>query len=205
MAEQEYSPLGLSELAESVVRALLRQAPQPLPPATEFEGCGLYAIYYEGRFELYTNVAGENRVMPCSWPIYVGKAVPTGGRKGWAEGEPRPQGSFLYRRLREHAESVNQAANLRGADFQCRYLVTDPVWIPLGERLLIQRFRPVWNIVVDGFGNHDPGEGRRAQRRSAWDEIHPGRPWCRKLAPNKKGAEEAIQRLRAMLEAAARA
>lgn len=41
---------------------------------------------------------------------------------------------------------------------------------------------PVWNQIIDGFGNHDPGKGRYQQRRSVWDIIHPGREWSKKLA-----------------------
>ena len=43
--------------------------------------------------------------------------------------------------------------------FQCRYLVVDDIWIPLGEALLIAKFSPIWNKVVDGFGNPRPRKG----------------------------------------------
>src|SRR5690349_4428966 len=62
--------------------------------------------------------------------------------------------------------------------------------IPLGESILIQRFNPVWNQAVDGFGNHDPGSGRHKQKRSAWDAIHPGRAWASKLQPPARPATE---------------
>ena len=50
------------------------------------------------------------------------------------------------------------------------------------EAQLIRRFSPLWNSVVDGFGNHDPGKGRYEQARSEWDVLHPGRPWAERLA-----------------------
>ena len=50
------------------------------------------------------------------------------------------------------------------------------VWIPLGESLLIERFKPVWNMVIDGFSNNAPGKRRFSQHRSLWDVLHPGRP-----------------------------
>lgn len=201
MATSEYSPLELGELANSVVNALLRQDCEPLPPPAEFKGSGLYAIYYCGEFETYRTIALANLERPCSCPIYVGKAVPSGARKGWPEGEPHPTGPFLFHRLKEHAESIEQVRNLRLRDFSCKYLVANPVWIPLGERLLIQRFRPVWNIALDGFGNHDPGIGRKDQQRSPWDEVHRGRYWAEKLAPNRQTAAELAQQLQAQLEA----
>ncbi|MBL0381275.1 MAG: Eco29kI family restriction endonuclease [Desulfofustis sp. PB-SRB1] len=60
-------------------------------------------------------------------------------------------GLALYRRLKEHTESIKQASNLDIRSFQCRYLVVDDIWIPLGEALLIAKFSPIWNKVVDGL------------------------------------------------------
>ncbi len=197
MPDIAYSPLDLNELAKSIVGALLGRPCQPLPPDEEFEGCGLYAIYYHGDLELYDLIARANKGSSCSIPIYVGRAVPSGSRKG----EEDPNAPVLSRRLREHAESVGQVNNLDLRDFRCKYLVTDPIWIPLGERLLIQRYRPVWNVYLDGFGNHDPGGNRAAQRRSPWDTVHPGRPWALKLSDCDKSEEELCQGLRAALAA----
>jgi len=72
----------------------------------------------------------------------------------------------LFQRLREHARSIEQVErhaektgqpNLRLSDFRCRYLVADDIWVPLGEALLIGHYQPIWNQVLQGFGNHDPG------------------------------------------------
>ena len=78
-------------------------------------------------------------------PIYVGKAVPAGTRKG-GFGLDIEHGSVLYHRLVEHAESVKAAVNLDIADFFCRFLVVDDIWIPLAESVLIEKFKPVWNF-----------------------------------------------------------
>ena len=102
-------------------------------------------------------------------------------------------GDVLWRRLREHAKSIEKADNLRIEDFKCRYLVVDDIWIPLGESLLIEAFNPLWNRLVDGFGNHDPGKGRYNQMRSAWDVLHPGRPWAYKCAENPKKEDDYIR------------
>ena len=194
MAARDYNPLEIGELASSVMNALLRQELLPLPPTAEFLGTGLYAIYYQGAYPEYQPISELNRGDPGSCPIYIGKVVPPGSRKG-LPGEA-PEGPFLFRRLREHATSIQQVTNLDLREFSCRYLTTDPGWIPLGEQLLIQKFHPVWNTVVDGFGNHAPGSGRKAQQRSQWDELHPGRPWAEGLAPIRSGLDEIIQALR---------
>ena len=186
-----YNPLDKINLGISVADAMLRQPVSPLPPAEPFLGAGIYAIYYTGPFEAYEAVAARNRRNRYGWPIYVGKAVPAGARKGGFGLGLKP-GRDLYKRLREHAESVEEAENLDLADFRCRFLVVDDIWIPLGESLLIQRFSPVWNKVVDGYGNHDPGKGRYNQQRSPWDVVHPGREWATRCAENKRSRENIL-------------
>ena len=85
---------------------------------------------------------------------------------------------------------MSQATNLAEADFYCRYLVVEDIWIPLGESLLIAKFAPVWNTTVAGFGNHDPGSGRRNGARPRWDQLHPGRPWAVPLQEQPVSAVE---------------
>ena len=99
----------------------------------------------------------------------------------------------MYNRLAEHAESIQCTKNLDIEDFACRYLVVDDIWIPLGESLLIEMFSPIWNRLIDGFGNHDPGKGRYQQQRSPWDVLHPGRTWAEKLQPHSKSEGELIK------------
>ena len=132
-------------------------------------------------------------------PIYVGKAVPLGARRG-GYGLGESSGEVLYRRLREHAMSIQQVTNLALEDFRCRYLVVDDIWIPLGESLLISMFVPLWNHRLDGFGNHDPGAGRYNQQRSAWDEVHPGRPWAVRLRPHPRSKDIILQSIVTFLE-----
>ncbi len=89
--------------------------------------------------------------------------------------------SVLSSRINQHTESISAAKNLSLSDFRCRWLVVDEVFIPLGESLLISHFKPLWNVVVEGFGNHDPGAGRASGRKPAWDVLHPGRAWADRL------------------------
>ncbi len=143
----------------------------------------MYAVYYTGDFEPYKAIAEANRRDRFAQPLYVGKAVPPGRRKGGIVSGDTPNRA-LSTRLVQHAKSIEQAENLDLDDFRCRYLVVDDIWIPLGESLLIERFAPLWNKLIDGFGNHDPGSGRSKQARSPWDVLHPGRSWAKKLAPS---------------------
>ena len=183
-------PFNLIErkhLGGSVAQAMLAQTPQPLATLPRFEGAGIYAIYYTGPLACYAALGAANRDGRFALPIYVGKAVPEGARIGGGTGEA---GVDLYKRLKEHAKSVAQAENLDAADFHCRYLVVEDIWIPLGESLLIAKFAPVWNTTVAGFGNHNPGSGRRAGAKPRWDQLHPGRPWAASLAAQPVSAEE---------------
>lgn len=197
MAEQPYNPLDKRRLGESVASALLKRSVVELPPAP-FSGAGVYVLYYLGDFPAYKKVVAQNLNDQWAAPIYVGKAVPPGARKGGYGLDETPS-DVLYRRLKEHADSIQQATNLKLEDFRCRFLVVDDIWIPLGEALLITMYAPLWNRLLDGFGNHDPGSGRYNQQRSPWDVVHPGRAWAEKLKPNARSSDEFIADLEAFL------
>ena len=152
--ETPYNPLDKRNLGVSVADALLARPILPLPPADAFAGAGIYAIYYVGAFQAYGPIMARNRDGKFALPIYVGKAVPAGARKGGFGLDIAP-GQVLFNRLREHTASVEQAKNLNLADFWCRYLVVDDIWIPLGESMMIGKFVPVWNRVLGGGSESD--------------------------------------------------
>ena len=184
-----YNPLDKKNLGASVAEALLGRKLQPLRGLPAFHGAGIYVIYYSGSFNAYHQLSERNQIADPVAPIYVGKAIPAGGRKGGVA----PEGSkskALCTRLREHAESISTTQNLKIDDFQCRFLVVDDIWIPLGESLLIAKFAPIWNTLIDGFGNHDPGKGRHSGMRPKWDALHPGRAWAEKCQPRSETAEQ---------------
>jgi len=166
---------------------------QPLPPAESFPGSGVYAIYYLGSSSLYAPLAQANQAA-CMYPIYVGKAVPSGWRLGRALRGDIPT---LYRRLNEHARSI-ASTDLDLAAFRCRFMLlvgSEGDLVGAVEAALIRRFEPLWNTVVDGFGNHDPGKGRYQQAPSEWDILHPGRPWVARLgglSPALEGIQERV-------------
>ncbi|MDP1607407.1 MAG: Eco29kI family restriction endonuclease [Rhodocyclaceae bacterium] len=182
-----FNPLDKTNLGASVADALLARPAMPLGELAEFHGAGVYALYYGGKFKPYAVLTALNAEGQHA-PIYVGKAVPAGARKGGVL-DPKP-GRVLFRRLVEHAVSIRATSNLNIADFHCRFLVVDDIWIPLGESLLIARFSPIWNSLIDGFGNHDPGSGRHAGMRPRWDVLHPGRPWAANCQERKESAKD---------------
>jgi len=198
-ADRPFNPLDKTNLGESVADALLARPISELPPAVSFQGAGVYALYYVGNHPLYKPISDLNANDQFHQPIYVGKAVPKGSRKGGYDLNA-PPGTVLHARLREHADSIRSAPSLNVSHFRCRYLIVDDIWIPLGEALLIEMFSPIWNRVVDGFGIHDPGAGRSAGQRSKWDTLHPGRAYADKCKPNALTKEQIEQQVKAFLQ-----
>jgi hypothetical protein len=156
-------------------------------------------LYYAGDYELYVPVARVNQDTPIQ-PIYIGKAVPQGWRTGRSIGLQRQD---LYKRLREHARSIQQVVNLQVDDFHCRFMILagieSDLVVPV-EAELIRRYKPLWNATVEGFGNHDPGSGRYNQAKSSWDILHPGRPWVERLTGESQSLEAVVARIQQFLE-----
>lgn len=169
----EYDPLDYANLARSCVLELLKQPLYSLPLSRRFRGAGVYALFYTGEFEPYSEYRVAEQA-DATRPIYVGKAEPSGARMGAASGQAT-RGNELYNRIRQHTRSLGAVNNLRAEDFLCRYLVVVPLWIRMVERFLIEDRQPPWNGCLDGFGLHDPGKGRSPEV-SWWDAMHPGRP-----------------------------
>lgn len=184
----------LKSIVDEAIEFFAQTPVHPLP-APRFAGCGVYALYYVGKYSLYRPLATVNR-RSCVRPIYVGKAVPVGRRKGRAT---RSSSSKLQARLNEHTRSIDRAAHLTPAEFRCRFIilggnVTDLI-VPV-ESELIRRSAPLWNSAIDGFGNHDPGSGRYDQAPSEWDVLHPGRRWVHRLSGQPPGLRDVEQAVR---------
>ena len=181
-----YDPLTYENLMAGLALHFQQRAQHPLSTtmSADVAGPGVYALFYTGGFASYETIVGGEQ------PIYVGKAVPPGSRKGTGADAGSPA---LRRRLQEHARSIAATNNLRVADFSCKHMAVVPVWITLAERFLIEFYKPVWNLCLDGFGDHDPGRGRRDSQRSWWDTLHPGRSWADHLAA--RDADEAHEKV----------
>ena len=164
-----WDPLTYETLMAGTVAHFEEQEQRPLDDIAGVEGSGIYALYYKGTMAEYQPIADGTR------PIYAGKTVPKGARKGG--GEVDVKHPALRVRLRKHAQSVEQVDNLTVTDFSYRVLAIVPVWIGFAEQALIKRYKPVWNSCLDGFGKHDQGARRSATERSWWDTLHSGRSW----------------------------
>jgi hypothetical protein len=187
--EGEYNPLDYRNLTVNLIRELMARGPYPLPPATRVAGAGVYALFYTGDLPIYDRYQSPD----ASRPIYVGKAIPRGGRTGQHSGAAAI-GTPLYTRLTQHSRSIDAATNLRLVDFQCRFLVVTPLWITMAERFLFEEFQPLWNVKLSGFGIHGPGSGRNEQEISWWDALHPGRAFAVRLRQTRseKDAETLV-------------
>ncbi len=161
----------------------------PLADVSPFQGPGIYVLFYDGDFAPYSQLGSVNRQTPGSWPIYIGKAAPS-TRKGKDLTPDNFDGDELFKRLKDHRKSINCVENLDVANFTARMLVLSYIWVPLAETAMIGRYQPLWNTLIDGFGNHDPGSGRSNGIRSRWDTLHPGRPWSVKYPPRTETLQQ---------------
>ena len=66
-------------------------------------------------------------------------------------------------------------------DFEYRSLVVQSGWQGAAEDYLIHLFKPIWNNetgICFGLGKHGDDPHTRANLRSPWDTLHPGRDWA---------------------------
>ena len=92
------------------------------------------------------------------------------------------EATWIYGRLRDHLRSIGKAEDtLTVEDFQYRSLVVQSGWQGAAEDYLIHLFKPVWNNetgICYGLGKHGDAPTTRANLRSPWDTLHPGRDWA---------------------------
>ena len=189
MTTQLYDPLTYENLMLGLSMRFEQQPKVDLDSElaiADIKGPGIYSLHYCGDIGCYSSIADGAK------PVYVGKAVPPGARKGKT---PDPNAPMLQKRIKEHLRSIEQAENLDSGDFVVQALAVVPVWITLAERFLIDHYQPLWNLCLEGFGDHDPGRGRYQGERSWWDTLHPGRPWADKLraVKTRKETEEKVK------------
>lgn len=166
-------PSDPSVVGQLIAETLLTQDRYNLDSIQRFYGSGVYAIYYSGAFDAYEPVSGTET------PLYVGKADPA----SHGAITPIQQGQRLWSRLYDHRKSIKAARNLNINDFDCRYLAVRSAWQGTAETYLISKFLPIWNNetkICYGFGKHGDAHTTRANTRSPWDTLHPGRNWATK-------------------------
>ena len=167
-----FDPSNPNVTGRVIAITMIAQERRQLAEIERAYGSGVYALYYNGDFLPYGGISG------CEHPIYVGKADPSSpGSNTAAE-----QGEKLYTRLNEHRKSIAKAkTTLRVEDFEYRSLVVKSGWQNSAENYLIHLFKPLWNLQTDicyGIGKHGDDPETRANLRSPWDTLHPGRDWA---------------------------
>jgi hypothetical protein len=164
-----FNPLDTGSLTKIFVNELAACPSVALPKVdpSAVRGAGLYALYYSGELKLYRKVSSAR----CDWPIYLGSAMPTGGRTGNVR---RQRKSPILDRLNRHRESI-ASTKLNSSYFHARWFEVDEPFIILGEILLLRFYRPLWNATLPGFGNKVVGGPRSSGKVSRWDTLHPGR------------------------------
>ena len=181
--EHVYRCDEFSELLKDAVRFFHGTPVCKFPPEERFVGAGVYALYYIGKSGLYAKFGLEINREEYRLPIYIGKAEPSGWRQSRSMGEAG-NGAKLFERLKQHANSVAVGKGLKIEDFVCRLMIFEgPVaaMIASVEASLIAMHRPLWNSVIDGFGNHNPGNKRFSGMITQWDALHPGRSWAKQM------------------------
>ncbi len=181
-----FDPGNPKVVGRFVSLALVAQQRHPLTKIPRFYGSGVYAIYYDGTFLPYAPIVGSET------PIYVGQAAP---RINNAR-TPIEQGPRLCSRLSDHQKNIGKAATtLDLNDFQFRSLVVQSGWETAAEDYLIHLFRPIWNSetgLLYGLGKHGDDADTRANKRSPWDTLHPGRKWAERSKEDAKSRDKIL-------------
>ncbi|MGR9556481.1 Eco29kI family restriction endonuclease (plasmid) [Rhizobium leguminosarum] len=205
MPRATFDPADPKAIGRMVSIALIAQPLVALTDVRPAYGSGVYAIYYRGDHPLYAGISGSET------PIYVGKADPAKDDASTT----REQGAKLTARLLEHAGTIGTAesyadklpphlSSIKLADFVCRRLVCATNAQLVAEKHLIRTFWPIWNSETKacwGMSKHGDAATTRANKRSPWDVVHPGRLWALdERLVDSLTPEEIAKRIAATLE-----
>jgi hypothetical protein len=167
-----FDPSNPNIVGRLVGITMVAQNRKALAAIEKFYGSGVYAVYYKGDFRAYSGLSGSEH------PIYVGKADPADPAAKTA----KEQGDRLSARLSEHRKNILRAGSTLSVEhFEYRALVVQSGWQNSAEDYLIHLFKPIWNSEMSicyGFGKHGDAPTTRANLRSPWDTLHPGRDWA---------------------------
>ena len=167
-----FDPAEPAVVGRFIGLALVAQPRLRLSAVDNFYGSGVYSLYYTGSFPAYDPIGATET------PIYVGKADP----KSDTAKTPLEQGTRLANRLKDHARNIRKANDTIDIDdFEYRSLVVQSGWQSAAEDYLIHLFQPAWNSetgICYGLGKHGDDPKTRANLRSPWDTLHPGRDWA---------------------------
>ncbi len=179
-----FDPSNPKVVGRFVALAMVAQQCHSLEHIPRTYGSGVYALYYTGDFAPYRPISGSET------PIYVGQASPALSNAR----TPLEQGPKLCGRLTDHRKNIGKVLNtLRLSDFEFRSLVVQSGWETAAEDYLIHLFRPIWNNetnILYGLGKHGDSATTRANRRSPWDTLHPGRSWAAQSTQDAKSVSQ---------------
>ncbi|MEA5418462.1 Eco29kI family restriction endonuclease [Spirulina sp. CCNP1310] len=199
-----YLSPDFEEIIKDTIRFFNGTPVHSISIAERFHGTGVYAIYSIAKTGIYSKFHLVNRTA-FHIPIYIGKAVPKGWRQARQGLSENTRSYELNNRIREHSRSINLGEGLDIGDFFCRFMILEGKegdLIGTVEAALIRKYQPIWNTLIDGFGNHDPGKGRYEQAKSDWDVCHPGRSWadkCQGVPANQEVLLQSIENFMAGL------
>ena len=186
-----FDPSNPKIVGRFVSLALVAQQRHALLDIPRFYGSGVYAVYYKGDFPLYAPISGTET------PIYVGQASPAIRNAR----NPLEQGPKLCGRLADHRKNIGTATStLSIDDFEFRSLVVQSGWETAAEDYLIHLFRPIRNNetnILFGLGKHGDDAATRANKRSPWDTLHPGRKWAAASTVDAKAPDRIERELEA--------
>jgi hypothetical protein len=165
--------LSSDVIAKQVAMTFMEQPLYRLPPEIAFSGTGIYGLFYVGKRYLYKGMLPEE-------PVYLGVS------------KSLTPGRDVRGRLNDHAASISSVSgSLKLEDFGCRFLLVRRIFATLAEDYLIERYQPIWNKCLKGFGNRALGGGRHdTQQRSLWDTLYPGRSQAERNRPNRLSAQQ---------------
>ncbi len=170
LPESFFDPTEPRLIGHFVALALIAQDRRPLADIGKAYGAGVYAIYYTGDVDTYAAISKTET------PIYVGKADPPANAKTVID-----QGTKLTDRINEHRKNIAKVDGIDVSDFECRALAVQSGYQSAAEIHLIRLFKPIWNNetkILFGLGKHGDAATTRANNKSPWDTIHPGRAWA---------------------------
>nr|WP_242551482.1 Eco29kI family restriction endonuclease [Pseudomonas sp. Marseille-Q1929] len=83
-------------------------------------------------------------------------------------------------------------------DFECRFLIVQTGFQKSAKDYLIKFFTPIWNSetkICFGLGKHRDSSSTRANKRSPWDTLHPGREGANSSDQDQKPYEPILDQI----------
>lgn len=142
-----YKNDDFSEIIKDAVRFFHGTPVHTMPPPEPFDGAGVYAIYCIARQGLYRKFGETINREEYAVPIYVGKAVPPGGRKNKTLSHNSFPALPLGKQLHVFSSLIRTSIGLQGqfALRCCSFPHGNKTVINAVHRYLLRRFHPVWN------------------------------------------------------------